>query len=256
MRTLRSRLWRLFFILSALFLVAGGPRHPGGTMAEMLAHPDWVPSHALMLAGFVSLLVGLILYQRSVVLPDRTRMWARYAVLGTALQVVEMAFHTAASIDQLNLVAGRATPVLTTHLWLSVVLYPIFGLTLVGLIVAGARDRAGIGVDRLAGDPGCTGTCVGTSACGPVWGRTGEDPLSAVGSFCTLDVAGGALAYTRRACAGGFLSDWYGGRSHCEDAKQPKQSRRLLKGPAGLLRGVAPRNAPDRYRLDLAPPRD
>lgn len=141
MRTLRSRLWRLFFILSALFLVAGGPRHPGGTMAEMLAHPDWVPSHALMLAGFVSLLVGLILYQRSVVLPDRTRMWARYAVLGTALQVVEMAFHTAASIDQLNLVAGRATPVLTTHLWLSVVLYPIFGLTLVGLIVAGARDR-------------------------------------------------------------------------------------------------------------------
>jgi len=30
---------------------------------------------------------------------------------------------------------------LTTHLWLSVVLYPIFGLTFVGLIVAGVRDR-------------------------------------------------------------------------------------------------------------------
>lgn len=141
MTTFRSGLWRLFFILSALFMVVGGPRHPGGTMAEMLAHPDWVPSHALTLAGFVSLLVGLIVYQRSVVLPDRTRTWARFAVLGTALQVVETAFHTAASIDQLNLVAGRATPVLTTHLWLSVVLYPIFGLTLVGLIIAGVRDR-------------------------------------------------------------------------------------------------------------------
>ena len=141
MTTFRSGLWRLFFILSALFMVAGGPRHPGGTMAEMLAHPDWLPSHVLQLAGFVSLLVGLILYQRTVALPDRTRTWVGLAVLGTALQAIEMAVHTAASLDHPNLLAGRATPVLTTHLWLSVVLYPIFGLTLVGLIVAGVRDR-------------------------------------------------------------------------------------------------------------------
>lgn len=141
MATFRSGLWRLFFILSALFLVVGGPRHPGGTMAEMLAHPDWVWSHALTLAGFAGFLVGLILYRRSVVLPDRTQLWVGFAVLGTALLVVEMAFHTAASIDQPNLVAGRATPILTTHLWLSVVLYPIFALTLVGLIIAGVRDR-------------------------------------------------------------------------------------------------------------------
>ena len=141
MATFRPGLWRLFFVLSALLLVAGGPRHPGGTMAEMLAHPDWVPSHALTLAGFVALLVGLLLYQRTGSLPERTRTWVRLAVLGTALQVIETALHTAASIDQANLVAGRATPVLSTHLWLSVVLYPIFGLTLVGLIVAGVRDR-------------------------------------------------------------------------------------------------------------------
>ena len=141
MTTSRSGLWRLFFILSALFLLIGGPQHPDGTMAEMLAHPDWVPSHALTVAGFVSLLVGLVVYQRSVVLPDRTRTWVRLAVLGAALQAVEMVFHTAASVDHLNLVAGRATPVLTIHLWLSVVLYPIFGLTLVGLIIAGVRDR-------------------------------------------------------------------------------------------------------------------
>ena len=141
MKLFTSGLWRVFFVLSALFLLVGGPRHPGGTMAEMLAHPDWVPSHGLTLVGFVSLLAGLILYQRRVSLPDGTQTWARLAVLGTALQVIEMVFHTAASIDQLNLVAGKATPVLTTHLWLSVLLYPIFGVTLVGLIVAGVRDR-------------------------------------------------------------------------------------------------------------------
>jgi len=111
-------------------------------MAEMLAHPKWVPAHALMLAGFLALLAGLILYQRSIALPDRTRRWVRLAAVATALQAVEMAFHTAAFVDHANLVAGRATPVLTTHLWLAVVLYPVFGLAVVGLIVAATRDRA------------------------------------------------------------------------------------------------------------------
>jgi hypothetical protein len=142
MSRLRFGLWRVFFALSALFILAGGPQHPGGTMAEMLAHPKWVPSHALMLAGFLALLAGLILYQRGVALPERTRKWVRLAAIGTALQAVEMAFHTAASVDHANLMAGRATPVLTTHLWLSVVLYPVFALTVIGLIVAGVRDRA------------------------------------------------------------------------------------------------------------------
>ena len=141
MRRLRFGLWRLFFIFSALPMMAGGPQHPRGTMAEMLAHPDWFLSHALILAGFVALLVGLILYQRNIWLPETTRRWVRFAVTGTALQAVEMAFHTAAFLDHANLVAGNATPVLTTHLWLSVVLYPLFGVTLVGLIIAGVRDR-------------------------------------------------------------------------------------------------------------------
>ena len=142
MRMFRVGLWRLFFALSALLILIGGPQHPGGTMAEMLAHPKWVPAHALMLAGFLALLAGLILYQRSIALPDRTRRWVRLAAVATALQAVEMAFHTAAFVDHANLVAGRATPVLTTHLWLAVVLYPVFGLAVVGLIVAATRDRA------------------------------------------------------------------------------------------------------------------
>lgn len=142
MRTLGSTNWRVCFILSALLMMIGGPQHPQGTMVEMLAHPKWVPSHALLLAGFVAMLVGLILFQRAGSLPDRTRTWVRYAVIGTALQALEMAFHTASSIDHANLMAGRATPVLTIHLWLAVVLYPVFAVTIVGLILAGSRDRA------------------------------------------------------------------------------------------------------------------
>jgi len=142
MRQPRFGLWRPCFVLSALFILVGGPRHPRGTMAEMLGHPDWVLSHALMLVGFVALLLGLILYNRGAAVPDRTRKWLRFALIGSALQVVEMVMHTVSVVDHANLVAGRATPVLTTHLWLAVVFYPIFAATIVGLILAGMRDRS------------------------------------------------------------------------------------------------------------------
>jgi hypothetical protein len=138
----RVGLWRVFFILTALFIVVGGPQHPQGTMGEMLANPKWIPSHALLLAGFVAFLIGLLLYQRGVGLPDRTRRWARLAVVATILQSVEMTLHAAAAVDHANLMAGRTTPVLTTHLWMAVIVYPIFGLTLAGFILATARDRA------------------------------------------------------------------------------------------------------------------
>ncbi|HYH45782.1 MAG TPA: hypothetical protein VEG34_08850 [Thermoanaerobaculia bacterium] len=133
--------WRLCFVVSALFLLAGGPLHPGGTMAEMLAHPDWVLSHLLQLVSFAALLAGLVLFRKSASLPARTRRWVGLAIIGTVLQVVEMAFHTAASLDHAHLVAGSATPVLSTHLVLAVICYPLFALSIVGLIVAGMRDR-------------------------------------------------------------------------------------------------------------------
>ncbi|MEN3333531.1 MAG: hypothetical protein V7641_2896 [Blastocatellia bacterium] len=141
MKMLGSSLWRLCFILAALFLLTGGPQHPGGTMAEMLGNPKWVPAHSLLLAGFVTLLAGLLLYQRTTSLPARTQRWLRFAVIGTALQAVEMALHTAAVVDHDHLTAGSGTPVLTTHLWLAVVFYPIFALTFIGFIIAGMRDQ-------------------------------------------------------------------------------------------------------------------
>jgi hypothetical protein len=110
-------------------------------MAEMLADPKWIPAHSLMLAGFLSMLVGLFLFGRAVELPPQTRRWVRLAIIGSGLQAVEMVLHTAAVIDRANLVAGHPTPVLTTHLWLAVGVYPIFALTTIGFIIATARNH-------------------------------------------------------------------------------------------------------------------
>jgi hypothetical protein len=141
LRVLGRDLWRVFFLLATLLLAVGGPQHPRGTMAEMLGDPAWPRAHALMLGGFITLLLGLIAFRRNLRLPWRSQMWLRFAIAGTFLQVVEMAFHAAAAVDHAHLVAGAPTPILTTHLWLTAVAYPVFGLTIVGLIIAGARDR-------------------------------------------------------------------------------------------------------------------
>ena len=134
--------WRVLFVLFAVLIAAGGPQHPKGTMEQMLADRMWVPAHSLLLAGFVALLIGLIVFGRGSALPLRTQRWLRWAVLGVIAQVIEMALHTAAAVDAANLVGHRATPVLTTHLTFAVVAYPFFAATLIGFIVAAAREHA------------------------------------------------------------------------------------------------------------------
>lgn len=138
----RPGLWRPFFVLSGALLLLGGRRHPRGPMVEMLAHPDWVPSHALLFAGFVALLLGLALLRRDRSISRRTRRWLRAAAVGAAVQAFEMAVHTVAYIDHVNLAAGNPTPVLTTHLRLALVAYPVFGLTMGGFVVVATRERA------------------------------------------------------------------------------------------------------------------
>jgi hypothetical protein len=141
MPDLRHGLWRGCFLLAAAFILTGGPQHPGGSMAQMLAHPKWVIAHVLVLGGFLALFAGLALYGRGGVLPERTRRWRRIAIVGTALQAVEMVFHTISYVDHGHLVAGEPTPVLTIHLTLAFILYPVFGVTMAGFILATARER-------------------------------------------------------------------------------------------------------------------
>jgi hypothetical protein len=140
MMTTPSLRWRLPLFVAGALLLRGGSMHPSGTMAEMISHPNWVMGHSMVFAGYVVLLAGLLLLRRSV-LPERTGRWLRFAVVATAAQAVEMAVHTMAYVDHANLVAGHGTPVLSTHLALAVLCYPLFAVGIIGLIVAGARDR-------------------------------------------------------------------------------------------------------------------
>ncbi|MEZ4379552.1 MAG: hypothetical protein R3B35_14850 [Gemmatimonadales bacterium] len=134
-----ARLWRPLLALGGILIVIGGPMHPGGTMAEMLADPAWIPSHSWVLAGFVALSVALFGYWRSVAQGPTMRRWAALAFVGTLIQTIELVFHLVAYVDLEHLLAGEPTPVLTTHLTLALGAYPVFGLLTAGAIVVGVR---------------------------------------------------------------------------------------------------------------------
>ena len=140
--TRRFDLWRPAFILTGVLILAGGPRHPGGTMVEMLGDPEWTIAHVLMLGGFVAFALGLIALRREPTLTPAGRRAGRWALFGAGLQVVEMVLHTLASADHANLMAGRATPILTTHLALAIGAYPVFAATTILFIVVVTRERA------------------------------------------------------------------------------------------------------------------
>jgi len=114
--------------------------HPGGTMAEMLADPRWLPGHLLVFGGLVAMLVGLRAYGRTPAAESMRRV-LRFAKMATAVQAIEMFLHAMAFVDLQRLQAGRVTPVLTTHLSLAVIAYPLFAAAVIALIVAGARRR-------------------------------------------------------------------------------------------------------------------
>lgn len=138
----RFDMWRLGFVAAAVLILVGGPRHPAGTMVEMLGHPDWTFAHVLMLGGFVALGLALLALGRDPTLTPPVRRALRWAIIGTAVQVVEMVLHTLAAVDHANLMAGRPTPILSTHLALAVVAYPFFAATIIVFIVATTRARA------------------------------------------------------------------------------------------------------------------
>lgn len=135
-------IWRPLFVVAAVGLTVGGSMHPGGSFAEMLADPDWVPGHALVLGGFIALLAGLALHRRARPLPPASDRWSRLAILGTVLMVVEAAIHTAAAVDAAAVAAGTRAPVFTTHLWLSRTLQPAFGILMAGFVWVAARERS------------------------------------------------------------------------------------------------------------------
>lgn len=133
--------WRICFVLAGAAMLVGGPLHPAGSMAEMLSDPNWFPSHTLMTIAFMLMFAGLVLWGRTGHAGNNTRRWLLPALIAIVLQSIDMVFHTAAMVDHERLVAGLATPVLTTHLWLTAVVYPIFALAIIAFLIAAGRDR-------------------------------------------------------------------------------------------------------------------
>lgn len=138
----RFEMWRLWFLVAGGLIAIGGPKHPGGTMQEMLVHPDWFMAHALVALGFAALTIGLVTFLRSGGGDPALQRWAKLATAGTALMILEMVVHTAAMVDAGHLAAGHATPVLSTHLVMSVLFYPAFTIGIVPFMIAAARRRA------------------------------------------------------------------------------------------------------------------
>lgn len=133
--------WRLPFVLGASLVIVGRLRHPRGLMEAMLVDSAWIPSHAAMFVGFVILLSGLVRYRRALPLPEGTRRWATFAIWTGVLQAVQMFVHMVSNVDAIALQAGEATPMLTTHLWMATIVNPLFALAVVGLALAGVRER-------------------------------------------------------------------------------------------------------------------
>ena len=133
--------WRWAFAISGGLILIGGPMHPGGTMEQMLADPNWLPGHLLVLGGFLALLVGLILLRGTPRGAAISRV-LRLAIAAAVLQSIEMFLHAIAVLDLEHLKAGQSTPVLTTHLTIAVVIYPLFAIALIAFIVADLRAKA------------------------------------------------------------------------------------------------------------------
>jgi hypothetical protein len=134
--------WRALFLVGGILILTGGPMHPGGSMLEMLTHPDWFMGHALMAAGLAALTCGLLVFARTPANGPALRRWTTLAIAGAALMTLEMIVHTAAMVDADHLAAGHSTPVLTTHIVMTVVFYPLFGVTIALFMIAAARRRA------------------------------------------------------------------------------------------------------------------
>ncbi len=139
--------WRALLALGGALVLVGSSMHPAGEMREMLAHPRWLAGHGTAALGYLALAVGLALYRRSAEASGRTRWWAGAAAVMMALETLEMTVHTAAYVDRAALPAGAvhvgaATPVLLTHLWMATLIYPVTGVVVIGLVLAGMRERS------------------------------------------------------------------------------------------------------------------
>ena len=148
MKSGRSVLWRALFTVGGLLYFVGAFNHPRGmTMADMLVDPTWIPSHAGVFSGLLSMTVGLVVFRRSSRVSPTMDRWILATIVLAVLETIEMGLHTMAYVDADALSpgaleAGLSTPVLTVHLWFATLVYTPFAVALIGLIWIAQRERS------------------------------------------------------------------------------------------------------------------
>src|SRR5690349_5154636 len=132
--------------IGGLVLAVGGQLHPHDvqetmtdTLVGLLSSPAWGASHLLIITGVVLVVVGLGGALRQRLFAQRVRPWLTVALVCWAVALVELVPHLLAGSEHHALEADEATPMLTTHLTLSVVTSPLLGLSTAALAVAVAR---------------------------------------------------------------------------------------------------------------------
>ena len=144
-----NRLISWYLAVGGGLFFAGVALHPhehveGGTLEEqfhaMFSDSRWYPAHVLLLAGMALMTTALVGLARRVPtgLPRRvTRFAAFAAVVGTAAMVL----HLFAKLDDHNIVAGQATPLLFTHAGVETFTVPLVGIAFALLAFAGGRSH-------------------------------------------------------------------------------------------------------------------
>jgi hypothetical protein len=142
------KLWAWAFAIGGVLFLIGGLTHPmsGSDLpepqatAEFIGAPAWPAAHSFILAGTIGFLVGLFALARSdVPLSTGARRAAWVAAIAAVLLAIEGFFHLAAFTDRAALLAGAATPFLTTHMMMSLVVYPLFTFAVAVLAVLSGR---------------------------------------------------------------------------------------------------------------------
>ena len=143
-----ERRWPTALTVGGVLFMIGGALHPdedtslpeAEATADFIGASTWIPAHTLILLGSLGFLIGLFALARSrMPLSSAARRAAWIAAVGAVLFFIESGFHLAAFADEDAVLAGDATPFLSTHMALSLVVYPLFTFALAALAVL-SRD--------------------------------------------------------------------------------------------------------------------
>lgn len=143
-----NRVWPWAFAAGGVLFLIGGALHPdedsslpeAEATADFIGAPTWIPAHTLILIGSLGFAIGLFALARSrMSLSTAAQRAAWVAAIGAALFFIESFFHLAAFADEDAALAGNATPLLSTHMAMALVVYPLFTFALAALAVL-SRD--------------------------------------------------------------------------------------------------------------------